>query len=736
MKTTSARIEAIARAIAKLIETGAYEVAADLLRHEIEPLAQHVGTEQIERWCLALALPSLIDLPNAIAAAHEVRELQGSAAIAKFIAIARTAQSRGDEIAEFRALSGLYCTGILVWAGLRDMEREARRIDSLYDSTSNRLSDEERAECLAGLLCARVLFGGALAASAPIGEALIPLVVSDRIGERARLRAATALAPWFNHTRDIDRLRQIDDAMEPLCNRESVASVTRTIYRAAMNLARTYLKLTGSESTLGKKAPLADNSLEETLIGDEEDSPQWLRFFARRNAFEYSLRGGDYAQAAQWLKRLDAIADPAVPTELLAVHRARSELAIRLHDYTVAHAQSRRCVELTEVLDIPTSMAMLYHGGVAMALMGLNRLTEARAIYTSIIDKTLPGHRFGYEKMLALIDAIRAIDEQAARDEEGIAASDRDREALRQRLIEYLRICGGRLLLYEAQAIPHIARRLVSAIFAEDLGSEGFGTSVLACKLAPPSNRPTRWPWRLRLRLFDGFVVEGLLATAHEHNKKGDSRTAKILQYLAAHAPTPVSVQRMADHLWPEAEGDKAMRALDVALTRLRALLPDASLLVRAEGKIGFDLDYIWCDTHAALALIEQLRARSSADAANADATTASKAQVLTDSTHARVALELLALYRGPLLPDSSEPYARDRAAFFRSQLAGAAQIGLRAAIRLPDSTMAEEIVRKSVAHGLPADVVRFVLAELRARGNDTSRRAEQLSNVFDLARG
>ena len=80
------------------------------------------------------------------------------------------------------------------------------------------------------------------------------------------------------------------------------------------------------------------------------------------------------------------------------------------------------------------------------------------------------------------------------------------------------------------------------------------------------------------------------------------------MQRLAAHAPANVAAQRMADALWPEAEGDKAMRSLDVALTRLRHALPDAALLVRHEGKIGFDLNRVWCDTHAALTLVDTLR--------------------------------------------------------------------------------------------------------------------------------
>ena len=313
--------------------------------------------------------------------------------------------------------------------------------------------------------------------------------------------------------------------------------------------------------------------------------------------------------------------------------------------------------------------------------------------------------------------------------------------ALRVSLANYLEVSAGRLPPMHMQIFPQIAQRVVAALYAHGLGNDTLATDVRTQSLTPPDTRPVSWPWVLRVRLFDGFSCDGLAAPAPENNKKADSKTTQILQYLAAHTPAAVSAQRLADALWPEAEGDKAMRSLDVALTRLRQSLPDAALLTRHDGKIGFDLDRVWCDTHAVLAQVERLRDFANAAGGQGSQNKAAVGEAATadtlarDTAQARTALALLALYRGPLLPDSREAFARDRAAFFRSQAAGAVQIGLRAAIRLPDQTMAEEIVRKSVSHGLPADVVRSVIADMQARGEDTSRRAAQLSNVFDLAR-
>lgn len=184
------------------------------------------------------------------------------------------------------------------------------------------------------------------------------------------------------------------------------------------------------------------------------------------------------------------------------------------------------------------------------------------------------------------------------------------------------------------------------------------------------------------------------------------------------------------------------MRAREyaVALTRLRQQLPDATLVLRSEGKIGFDLNRVWCDTHAALMRVRQLRGLANLNGvSHSDGdehlSVPNHEKIIRDHAQAHTALALLALYRGPAPADSRGPFARDRAAYFRSQVAGATQIGLRSAIRLPDTTIAEGIVRKSVAHGLPADVVRSVLTDLQVCGDDTSRRAVYLTDVFELAR-
>ena len=727
-------IDSTAQSIDALIQIGALDAARDLLRAELGPLSTHVGTARVEAWCAALGLSHLLDLPQALAAAHELRETQGSAAIPAFVAIAETARACGDEVAEFRALSGIYWTGTLLWSGFGEMQRAFTRINALFEATHSRLSKDEAIECLPGLLAARMLFGEHAADAATIGETVVLLAFDETLNRCARLRAATMLAPWFEHARDADRLRRMSEALAPLVNDEAIPAVTRLIFRSATGLASVYFSSYiegGTGITFSAAALMADADLLGT---------QWLRFFTRRIAFEQATRAGDPAHANARLDQLDALVDPADASQVLALHYRRGNRALRANEYAAALAHAERCIELAHALEMPQPIALLYDNSKAASLVGLHRLAEAKVIYLSMIAKSMPGHRLGYERVCALIEVAEALGGAVPEPQ----FDDSGRGTLRAALEHYLRVCAGRLPPVHARIFPLIAQRVVAAIYAHGLGNDTFATDLRTLSLPPPDTRPFSWPWILRVRLFDGFACDGLAATAQESSKKADSKTTQILQYLAAHAPAAVSAQRLADALWPEAEGDKAMRSLDVALTRLRQSLPDAALLTRHDGKIGFDRDRVWCDTDAVLAQVEQLRdfanaaggvSSSGVPSSVAVGVAATADALARDTAQAQTALALLALYRGPLLPDSREAFARDRSAFFRSQAAGAVQIGLRAAIRLPEPTMAEEIVRKSVAHGLPADVVRSVIADMQARGADTSRRAAQLSDVFELAR-
>ena len=194
--------------------------------------------------------------------------------------------------------------------------------------------------------------------------------------------------------------------------------------------------------------------------------------------------------------------------------------------------------------------------------------------------------------------------------------------------------------------------------------------------------------WPLRVRTLGAFEV-ALAGRALEQGVKGKRRTLDLLKVLAAFGGRRVAIERITAALWPDAEGDSAKGAFDVAMHRLRKLAGGAHFFQVSGGSVSLNEDACWLDVWEFEAL-----AQTAIDGAAA-------AQVDADAL-ASAAGAVLACYRGPFLQNESEQpwqlHARARHAQMyacavgdcvRRLLAdGHAQLGQslaqRAALRLP----------------------------------------------------
>ena len=196
-------------------------------------------------------------------------------------------------------------------------------------------------------------------------------------------------------------MSKVSETLATLEADASIAMVTRVIYRAAITLAQTHLGIYVSTHDADANGKRVTDT--QPTTDDDSDHPQWLRFVVRRSAFELASRGGNQARAAERLDELEAIVNPADPSQVLLVRYGRSRHAMRACEYAVALALAERCMELVRALEIPEAMAALYQAGIAGALLGLNRLAEAHAMYTAILVNMMPGQRLVHERMCALI---------------------------------------------------------------------------------------------------------------------------------------------------------------------------------------------------------------------------------------------------------------------------------------------------------------------------------------------
>ena len=187
-----------------------------------------------------------------------------------------------------------------------------------------------------------------------------------------------------------------------------------------------------------------------------------------------------------------------------------------------------------------------------------------------------------------------------------------------------------------AQLCGLALERSIAAPFVRELVRRRHLAAPLVGSLAAPS----QWPWALHIRTLGHFTIS-VDGAPMKFDGKVPKRPLAVLKALIALGPEPVALAALADALWPGDEADAAHDALNVALHRLRRLLPNGAELVRLQdGRVWLDTQAIWVDAYA----FERI-AKDDAPLRAADAAAALR--------------EALLLYRGHFLAsDADEPWA------------------------------------------------------------------------------
>lgn len=81
-----------------------------------------------------------------------------------------------------------------------------------------------------------------------------------------------------------------------------------------------------------------------------------------------------------------------------------------------------------------------------------------------------------------------------------------------------------------------------------------------------------RWPWELRIEALRGFSVRRENESL-DRGPKAQKKPLLMLRLLVAQGAKGVRQDILAEMLWPDADGDAALRSLNTTLYRLRKLL-------------------------------------------------------------------------------------------------------------------------------------------------------------------
>lgn len=107
-----------------------------------------------------------------------------------------------------------------------------------------------------------------------------------------------------------------------------------------------------------------------------------------------------------------------------------------------------------------------------------------------------------------------------------------------------------------------------------------------------------QWPWPVKVFTLGRFSVlrDGM---SLQLAKRGQGKVIDLLKALIAQGGRSVDEARLADILWPDAEGDKAHQAFRTTLHRLRKLLGNDDVISVQDGTVTLDPRYCWVDVWA-----------------------------------------------------------------------------------------------------------------------------------------
>ncbi len=154
------------------------------------------------------------------------------------------------------------------------------------------------------------------------------------------------------------------------------------------------------------------------------------------------------------------------------------------------------------------------------------------------------------------------------------------------------------------------------AAFALECGlTPGFAAELIQRRrLRPASVATIHWPWPLRIQTLGRFVlcVDGEPLAFDGKLPKKPLTLLKALLALGAHE---VPEHRLSDALWPDADADAAHDAFNVALHRLRKLIPRGSDAIRLhDGHLSLDSSLCWIDWRAFEALVTEADGATTGD--------------------------------------------------------------------------------------------------------------------------
>lgn len=299
----------------------------------------------------------------------------------------------------------------------------------------------------------------------------------------------------------------------------------------------------------------------------------------------FALVRGDMSEAAKLLERAGAQHNPARRLEAWHLSASRAWASLLAGDHARARAHASIALDAAEPIGPPPQCTALV--GVCYALLAAGDDVGLAAPLTRLAQLAEQSGNHWASLHARLIEARRA---------------QRAGETIRARGHTAQAFATGRQhsLYCFLYADPDVLANVCAEALAAGIEVDYARELIRRHRLVPPRSPGLRntWSWPLRIHVLGRFevLIDDRLVVSRG---KAQKKTLELLKALVALGGRDVDASALADALWPDAEGDAARSAFDMALHRLRKLLGrDDSVLVR-DGKASLNDDLCWLDVWA-----------------------------------------------------------------------------------------------------------------------------------------
>lgn len=621
---TAERLDAVRRRAAKLmiaddqsadafdllLELGDWSSAAELLETLAPDWLAEGRTQLLESALAGLPIYEVTARPGLLYWRAACRlPLAPAQARELFAAALDGFESAGHERGCFLAWAGVVDTFVYEWGNFTPLDYWIERFEQLRKRYPRFPDPEAEARAVTGIFTA-------LSYRQPQHPDLPDWTRNThRLIEgnpQLRLLIGSRLVPYYVWwTGDLTRAASITELLEPQAEQAGTDPLTAVVWHAmhAMELWMT--------SATQECAATAEHGLQ---LAEHSGIHMW-DFMLLAQAVWGHLTAGDLAQADKLLARMKRVADPARLLDTCHYHFQAFTMALHRGNAAAMHEHAHTALQLARRAGVPWAQGMV--------LPAVARVLELRG------DSA--GADSALDEAAALAEAIHSgtISYAAllARTELAIARGNRPETlgALRK----FMALCREHDFTNSSWWRSDVMAELCVIALEHDIETD-FTRHLIRLRRLVPREPPLHlgnWPWPLEIVTLGRFEV---LQDGRPLRFEGKSqkRPFALLKALVALGGHDVPETRLADALWPEAEGDAAQQALATTLHRLRRLI-GAAAVQRREGLLYLDparcrVDLWRCERY--LEQAESALRNDNAEGANAALQSA------------------LALYHGPFL--------------------------------------------------------------------------------------